>query len=89
MLVLGTTTKEAPNSGRQDIGKYVGDRESGPGTRIYVEKSGHGPGLRPKGEAEHKKIGVGTYFRFFFFFFFGSVGNRTQDRRFVRPKFYR
>ena len=49
-------SKEAPNSGRQDIGIYVGDRESGPGTRIYVEKSGHGPGLRPKGAPSTKKL---------------------------------
>ena len=49
------TNKEAPNSGRQDIGIYVGDRESGPGTRIYVEKSGHGPGSRPKGAPSTKK----------------------------------
>ena len=29
--LLAALAKEAPKSGRQDIGIYVGDRESGPG----------------------------------------------------------
>jgi len=50
------TNKEAPNSGRQDIGIYVGDREPGHGIRIYVEKSGHRPGSRPKGALSTKEL---------------------------------
>jgi len=55
-IVYFKKTKEASNSGRQNIGIYVGDRESGHGTRIYVEKSGYGPGLRPKGASSTKKM---------------------------------